>query len=111
GVVGAAAGLGDLTTEGRVTDNPDSLKAKSLIGQRVPHRQAATELVVVRSQRLTVNQPAYRAEVRRLAAIGRSTGEVAGALIYYQRPDPRLVSADRHALLIPIQLRDESESG
>ena len=36
---------------------------------------------------------------------------MAGAAIYYQRADPSLVSADRHALLIPIQLRDESEGG
>ena len=65
----------------------------------------------MRSERLTVDQPAFRADVRRLAAIARSTGDVAGAAIYYQRRDPSLVSADRHALLIPIQLRDESEGG
>ena len=111
GVVGAAAGLGDLTTEGDVTNNPDSIRAEDLIEQRLPDRRAATELVVVRSERLTVDQPAFRAEVQRLAGIARSTGQVAGAAIYYQRADPSLVSADRHALLIPIQLRDESEGG
>ena len=77
----------------------------------MPDRRAATELVVVRSERLTVDQPAFRAEVQRLARIARSTGQVAGAAIYYQQADPSLVSADRHALLIPIQLRDESEGG
>ena len=111
GVVGAAAGLGGLSTEGEVTNNPDSVRAKNLIEQRLPDRRTATELVVVRSDRLTVDDLAFRAEVRRLAAIAGSTGQVAGAAIYYQRPDPSLVSADRHALLIPIQLRDESEGG
>jgi len=111
GVVGAAAGLGSLTTEGEVTNNPDSLKAKHLIEQRVPDRQTATEIVVVRSDRLTVDQPGFRAEVGRLANVARGTGEVAGAAVYYQRPDPSLVSSDRHALMIPIQLRDESEDG
>jgi uncharacterized membrane protein YdfJ with MMPL/SSD domain len=111
GVVGAAAGLGDLTTEGEVTNNPDSIKAKHLIEQRLPDRRAATEMVVVRSASLTVDQPAFRAEIRRLVGIARATGDVAGAAIYYQRPDRRLVSQDRHALLIPIQLRDESEGG
>jgi uncharacterized membrane protein YdfJ with MMPL/SSD domain len=111
GVVGAAAGLGDLTTEGEVTNNPDSIKAERLIEQRLPDRRAATELVIVRSDRFTVDQPAFRTEVQRLAEIGRSTGQVAGAAIYYQRPDPSLVSSDRHALMVPIQLRDESESG
>jgi RND superfamily putative drug exporter len=111
GVVGAGAGLGDLTTEGEVTNNPDSIRAEHLIDERLPDRRAATELVVVRSARLTVDQPAFRAEVRRLAEIARSTGDVAGAAIYYQRRDPGLVSSDGHALLIPIQLRDESEGG
>src|SRR5262245_26186614 len=111
GVVGAAAGLGSLTTEGEVTNNPDSLKAKHLIEQRVPDRQTATEIVVVRSDRLTVDQPGFLAEVGRLANVARGTGEVAGAAVYYQRPDPSLVSSDRHALMIPIQLRDESEDG
>jgi uncharacterized membrane protein YdfJ with MMPL/SSD domain len=111
GVVGAAAGLGDLTTEGEVTNNPDSIRAENLIEQRLPDRREATEMVVVRSERFTVDQPAFRAEIGRLAGVARSTGDVAGAVIYYQRPDPRLVSSDRHALLIPIQLRDESEGG
>ena len=111
GAVGAAAGLGELTTEGEVTNNPDSIKAERLIEQRLPDRRAPTEMVVVRSERLTVDQPPFRAEVRRLADIARSTGQVAGAQIYYQRADPSLVSSDRHALLIPIQLRDESEGG
>jgi uncharacterized membrane protein YdfJ with MMPL/SSD domain len=111
GAVGAAAGLGNLTTEGEVTNNPDSLKAKQLIEQRLPERRTATELVVVRSDRLTVDQPGFRGEVGRLADVARGTGEVAAAAIYYQRPDPSLVSSDRRALMIPIQLRDESESG
>ena len=111
GAVCAAAGLGGLSTEGELTNNPDSVKAKDLIEQRLPDRRTETEPVVVRSNRFTVDQTAFRAEVRRLAALGRSTGQVASAAIYYQRPDPSLVSADRHALLIPIRLRDESESG
>ena len=68
-------------------------------------------MVVVRSPRLTVDQPAFRAEVGRLAAIARVHRRRGGAVIYYRRPDPSLVSADRHALLIPIVLRDESEGG
>ena len=111
GLVGAAAGLGDLTTEGEVTNNPDSIRAKNLIEERLPDRRAPTEMVIVRSADLTVDQPAFRAEVARLARVARSTGDVAAAAIYYQRPDPRLVSQDRHALLIPIQLRDPSEGG
>jgi uncharacterized membrane protein YdfJ with MMPL/SSD domain len=111
GVAGAAGGLGDLTTEGEVTNNPDSIRAEDLIDQRLPDRHTPSEMVVVRSPRLTVDQPAFRAEVGRLAAIARSTGDVAAAVIYYRRPDPSLVSADRHALLIPIVLRDESEGG
>ena len=111
GVAGAAGGLGDLSTEGEVTNDPDSLRAEHLIDQRLPDRRTPSEMVVVRSPRLTVDQPAFRAEVARLAAVARSSGDVAGAAIDSRRPDPRLVSADRHALLIPIALRDESEGG
>jgi uncharacterized membrane protein YdfJ with MMPL/SSD domain len=111
GAVCAAAGLGGLTTEGHLTNNPESVRAKDLVEQRLPDRRTETELVVVRSGRFTVDQAAFRAEVRRLAGLGRSTGQLASATIYYRRPDPGLVSADRHALLIPIRLRDESESG
>jgi uncharacterized membrane protein YdfJ with MMPL/SSD domain len=111
GVIGAAAGLGDLSTEGEVTNNPDSIRAKHLIEERLPSQRSATETIVVRSDSLTVDQAAFKAELRRLAGIARATGEVAGAAIDVQRPDPRFVSRDRHALLIPIQLRDESESG
>src|SRR5690242_8426485 len=96
GVVGAAAGLGDLSTEGEVTNNPDSIRAKHLIEQRLPSRRAATETVVVRSDSLTVDQAAFQAEIRRLAGIARATGDVAGAAIDVQRPDPRFVSRDRH---------------
>ena len=111
GVAGAAAGLGDLTTEGEVTNNPDSIRAEHLIDQRLPDRRTASEMVVVRSPRLTVDQPAFRAEIGRLAAIARSTGDVAGAAIYYQRPDPSLVSSDRHALLIPISCATSPRAG
>ena len=63
GAVCAAAGLGGLTTEGELTNNPDSVKAKDLIEQRLPDRRTETELVVVRSNRFTVDQTAFRAEV------------------------------------------------
>src|SRR5262249_13801605 len=74
-------------------------------------RQTATEIVVVRSDRLTVDQPGFRAEVGRLANVARGTGEVAGAAAYYQRPPPSLVSSARHAPALPIHLRDRSEGG
>ena len=56
GAVCAAAGLGDLTTEGQLTNNPDSVRAKDLIEQRLPDRRTATELVVVRSNQFTVDR-------------------------------------------------------
>ena len=76
GVIGAAAGLGDLSTEGEVTNNPDSIRAKHLIEERLPSQRSATETIVVRSDSLTVDQAAFKAELRRLAGIARATGEV-----------------------------------
>ena len=76
GVAGAAAGLGSLTTEGAVTNHPDSIRAKNLIEQRLPALRTPTELVVVRSERLTVDQPGFRTELARRAATeaGRAGG-------------------------------------
>jgi len=90
---------GNLTTTGHVTGNPESAQAEKLFYQRFPpDPHAVDELVVVRSQTRTVDDPAFRAFVRRLAAQGEATGVVAHA--------SRLrVSRDRHAVLIGVQRR------
>jgi uncharacterized membrane protein YdfJ with MMPL/SSD domain len=104
GLVLAVAFLpGNLTTNGYVTNNPDSRRAEQLF-QRLPSDpNAVDEIVVVRSERLTVDQPAYRAFVSRLLAEGAATGVVYRARTYYDTRDRALVSADRHATVVELQ--------
>jgi len=90
---------GNLTTTGHVTGNPESAQAERIFGHRFPpDPRAVDELVVVRSETLTVDDPAFRSFVRRLAAQGEATGVV-------QRAFPLQASRDRHALLIGVQRR------
>jgi RND superfamily putative drug exporter len=95
-LVGSLLG-GSLTTEGQVTNNPDSTQAKNLVDKHFPSTDFKTELIVVRSERLTVHDPAFQARLARLIALGRATGSV--AQLGKQQP-----SHDGHAVLIPIRL-------
>ncbi len=94
---------GSLSTEGRVTNNPESLRAGDLLAERVLRQEGFSELVIIRSERSTVSDPAFQSEVRRLATAATSTGAIAAAALYYQTRDPSLVSPDRHALLVPLR--------
>src|SRR5919202_2170706 len=65
-----------LTSDSGVTSKPESLRAQDLIDQRLPGSDALDELVVVRSERLTVGDAAFAAEVRRLAGKLRGQPDV-----------------------------------
>jgi putative drug exporter of the RND superfamily len=88
---------GNLTTEGHVTGNPESKQAERIFDERFPpDPRAADELIVVRSETRTVDDPEFRAFVRRLGAQGQATEVVARAF-------PLQVSRDRHAVLIGVR--------
>jgi RND superfamily putative drug exporter len=88
---------GRLTTEGEVTNNPQSLRAKDVIDQHFPTGDFSTELIVVRSDTATVGDRVFRARLARLRALGLQSGAIAGT-------GPRQISQDRHAVMIPIRL-------
>ena len=59
--------LGDaLTSEGDVTSNPESKQAQKLIDESLPPEPTPSEIVVVRSDRYTVDEPEFQAQVRAL---------------------------------------------
>ena len=59
--------LGDaLTSEGDVTSNPESKQAEALIDESFPPEPTPSEIVVVRSDRYTVDEPEFQAKVRAL---------------------------------------------
>ncbi|MDQ3874219.1 MAG: MMPL family transporter [Actinomycetota bacterium] len=102
--------LGDaLTSEAEVTNDPESLQGYDLIAERFPQRQSTSEIVVVRSERSTADDPAFRSRVEELVRLGRETGAVAQARSYLRSDDPSLVSPDRHAALIALRLREPPE--
>jgi RND superfamily putative drug exporter len=95
---------GNLTTNGHVTGHPESARAENLFYRSFPpDRNTFDELVVVRSQRHTVDQPAFKRFVGGLLEQGAATHVVAHEVDYYATGDRSLVSADRHATLIGIE--------
>ncbi len=70
----------------------------------------ASELLVIHSDRYTVDDPEFRAAADLLMQqLGDFGGSVSGTTYYYAAPDnpamQALVSADRNSLIIPVQLQ------
>jgi uncharacterized membrane protein YdfJ with MMPL/SSD domain len=109
----AAFLMGELTTEGRPTNNPESQRAEKAVERAFPPdpRGVVTDIVVVRSERYMVNEPTFRAFVQRLAADVRRTDVVGSYQNYYSTKNPSLVSEDRHALAAPIFITDTDSAG
>ena len=102
--LGLAATLlgGALTTDSYVTNNPESERGYAALARRAGPRDPATELIVVRSDRYTVDAPEFTAAVSQLTR--DAAASIAYARLYAKTRDASLVASDRHALLIPIGL-------
>ena len=102
---------GNLTSQGGAAGNPEFRQAERTEFSAFPYnpRLDFSDIVLVRSARYTVDQPAFRAFVAGLAQEGQATGKAHDAQIYYQTHDQSLVSRDRHALIIPINIFDTSD--
>jgi uncharacterized membrane protein YdfJ with MMPL/SSD domain len=104
-IVGIGALLGGaLSTENHPTDNRQSQRATDLIDRSFAAGSSTSEadVIVVRSERYTVDTPQFRALVAGLAAEVRDVPEVARATTYLQGGNSSLVSRDRHATLVPV---------
>src|SRR5262245_29348395 len=116
-VVGAIAALvfvlTGFTTEAAPTNNPQSERANDRLIAAFPHDpgRAFTDLIVVRSARLTVGDEQFRTFVDGLVRTGRESGAVRSAATYFRTADPSLVSADRHATLIPVNIPNDDAAG
>jgi putative drug exporter of the RND superfamily len=96
---------GALTTQAQFTNNPDSKQAQTLLEQRLTGPRRANEVVIVRSESLTVSDPQFKAFVQRLKA----DIDALGPGVVQATQDPyqaggRLVSDDQHATLIPVTM-------
>ncbi len=95
---------GSLTTDQRISNNPDYLLGDQIIAERFDRPGGITELVIVRAEASTVDEPSFRTVVEQLhadlTALGPAT--VQGVFSYYQTGDSSLVSSDRQSLLLPV---------
>jgi len=100
--------LGELTTEGHPTNNPDSQRATNAVAGAFPPRPGSnvTDIIIVRSERYTVDSEPFQTFVRQLAAQGQDAGAVANTLTFYDTRNPALVSQDRHATALLIDIPD-----
>ena len=92
------------TTEFRLAGSFESEQASALLAERLPASQAITEIVVVQSESLTVDDPAFRAKVDSVftGILALGSDVVAGGGHYYLLNDDRLVSADRKTTVMAV---------
>jgi putative drug exporter of the RND superfamily len=107
-VVVIASFLGDaLTNQAEVTTQTDSKRADELLAARRGSGSEPSDVVVVRSPTLTVDDPAFQDQVQRLRRQALATGvldeEAAAAVGMTDLP----ISPDRHAVLVPLFLRTD----
>jgi uncharacterized membrane protein YdfJ with MMPL/SSD domain len=96
--------LGDaLTGEAEQLNNPESQQAYDLLSERLPPapREFTTDVVLIRSDSLTVGQPRFRAKVEQVVDRVRETPGVLNVL-----DDP--TARTRDAVLIEVGLTDEA---
>ena len=109
----AAVGLvmGDLTTEGHVTGDPESGRGEALIAATFPPdpKRIVTDIIVVRSDRYRVEDQAFYEFVHRNHIAAQRTGVVINASSYFETRDPALVSRDGHATIIPLNVESHDE--
>src|SRR3954470_1065662 len=99
-----AFGNTSLTADSTLTNNPDSLRAKDLIDTRLPSKNKVDEVIVVRSEQAVVTDPAFKKRVVKLVSDARATGSISLIRSYYSGGGNTLVSADRHAAMVPLVL-------
>src|SRR3954463_6782760 len=91
-----------LTSEATLTNNPESLRAKDLMDARLPSTDKVDEVIVVRSERAVVSDPVFRERVLALVDDARGSHSVRQIRSFYTGGGPTLVSADRHATMLPL---------
>lgn len=103
--------LGDaLTNDADVTTETDSKRGDELLAERLGGDAGPSDVVIVRSETLTADDPAFRAEVERLVEAGLSAGLLDPAAVDSARIEDLPVSSDRHAIVLPLPvLSDEIE--
>jgi uncharacterized membrane protein YdfJ with MMPL/SSD domain len=96
-----------LTSKAEVTTQTDSKRADHLLAAQRGSGPAPSEVVVIRSQTLTAEDPAFQDRVQRLRQQALATGTLDQAAA--ARVEELPVSPDRHAVLVPLPLRADAD--
>ena len=99
--------IDSLSTDFSPTNDPESERANNLLEQRLGESEDfITEMVIVRSNTLTVDDPAYQTFVMELfdSLIGLGDDLVMGGMHYYIPGGDTLVSENRRTTLIPMMM-------
>jgi RND superfamily putative drug exporter len=94
------------TTELRLSSGFESEDTRLLLEERFPATQQPREIVIVQSDTLTVDDPAFREKATEVFAAITALGDdvITQGFHYFLLPDPRLVSADRTTTIMPFLL-------
>ena len=95
-----------LTTVFKITNNADSVVADDLLKDRLGRERQATDIVIVRSEAVTVDDAAFQSKVEAIfgTLAGLGTDKVQNPIHYYITRDDSFVSADRSTTIIPFTL-------
>jgi RND superfamily putative drug exporter len=108
--IGALLSSG-LTTQIALTNDPESQRAEDLLETRLRGPEPTNEIIIVRSDAATVNDPEFKALVESIyddvSALGPEV--VAGGTNLYQSNDQSLVSTDGHTTILPFVMAGDHE--
>ena len=100
-----------ITTEFAFTSNPDSKRADELLEDRMRGPKGTNEVVIVQSESMTVDDPAYQEFVEgifgKLVALGPDVIRQDTLVNYYQGQEPFLVSENRQTTIMPFTMAGE----
>ena len=99
------------TTEFRLGSSYESQRASAALEEKLRGPKPLSELVIVQSMSLTVDDPAFRAKVEAVHAQITALGpdKVQLGLHYYLTNDPFLVSPDRRTTILSFALAGDFE--
>ncbi|MYH41958.1 MAG: MMPL family transporter [Chloroflexi bacterium] len=102
---------GATTTELSLTTEVEATRASTLLEERLRGPEPVTEIIVVQSDELSVDDPAFRGKVESLFSEVVALGPeiVRSGRHYYEGNDDALVSADRRTTILPLILAGDLE--
>src|SRR5215216_3269814 len=102
---------GSLTTEGKPTNNPESERADDVKLAAFPPdpSTSVSDIVVIRSEEYTVDSQEFKVFVQGFVEDDQITA-LANARTYLDGAQSGLISADRHATIVPLAILDDDET-